>query len=50
MFSEEVLKRLYSGLEVTGYGLLGVFGVLLVFYLVVLLLRRIPEKENELDS
>lgn len=33
-----------KGLEISGLSLLGVFGALLVFYVVVLLLDKIPEK------
>ena len=34
------------GLRVTGLGLLGVFGVLIIFYIVVVLLGRIKAKEE----
>lgn len=36
-----------KGLEVSGIGLLGVFGVLLVFYVIAVLFVRIPEKSPE---
>jgi len=36
-----------NGLRVTGLGLLGVFGVLIVFYVLVALLGRIKAKEEE---
>lgn len=35
------------GLQVTGWGLLGVFGVLLLFYVVMILLDKIEDKEEE---
>lgn len=35
------------GLRVTGLGLLGVFGVLIIFYIVVVLLGKIKAKEEE---
>ena len=35
------------GLRVTGLGLLGVFRVLIIFYIVVVLLGRIKAKEEE---
>ncbi|NLM74818.1 MAG: OadG family protein [Clostridiaceae bacterium] len=44
----EVIKpTFYQGLEVMLYGLLGVFAVLILFYIVVTLLGRIPEKNQE---
>lgn len=48
--SEEVWNRLLQGFEVTGYGLLGVFGVLVVFYLIVVLLGKIPESKIESED
>lgn len=36
-----------QGLEVTGYGLLGVFGVLVAFYILVVFLNKIPEHSEE---
>ncbi len=36
-----------NGLKVSGLGLLGVFGVLIIFYIVVVLLGRIKPKEEE---
>jgi len=36
-----------QGLKISGVGLLGVFGVLIVFYVIVILLGRIKEKEEE---
>ena len=49
--SQEVINRLWQGLEVTIYGLLGVFGVLVVFYVIIILLGKIPERqENEADD
>ena len=39
------------GLEVTGYGLLlGVFAVLVLFYIVVVIMGKIPEKGSEADN
>lgn len=40
-------KDFINGLEVSGLGLLGVFGVLIVFYILVILLGRIKVKEEE---
>lgn len=48
--SEEIITRLYQGLEVTGFGLLGVFGVLVLFYFIVVLLGKIPEGKGESES
>lgn len=48
--SQEVINNLWMGLGVTGLGLLGVFGVLIVFYIIVVLLAKIPEKQTEADS
>lgn len=36
-----------KGLEISGLGLLGVFGVLIIFYVIVVLLGRIKEKEEK---
>jgi len=44
---EAIKPVLLQGLEVTFYGLLGVFAVLVLFYIVVSLLGRIPEKNQE---
>ena len=38
---------LQQGLRVSGLGLLGVFSVLIVFYIMVLLLDRIKDVEEE---
>lgn len=43
-------ENLMEGLRISGLGLLGVFGVLLVFYVITLLLDRIPEKNAEDQS
>lgn len=40
-------ELLMKGLEVTGYGLLGVFGALVAFYIIVILLGKIPEKKTK---
>ena len=40
---------LMQGLEVSVIGFLAVFAVLLVFYVVLLILDRIPEKEEAND-
>ncbi len=48
--SQEVWNRFLQGLEVTGFGLLGVFGVLVAFYLIVVLLGKIPERESEAEN
>ena len=40
-------ELLMQGLEVTFFGLLGVFGALIAFYIIVILLGKIPEKNNE---
>lgn len=40
-------ENILQGLKVSGLGLLGVFGVLLVFYAIILLLDRIPERNEE---
>ncbi|NMA66446.1 MAG: OadG family protein [Clostridiaceae bacterium] len=40
-------ETFYQGLEVTLYGLLGVFGVLILFYIVVTIMGKIPEKNQE---
>ncbi len=45
--NDEMITKLLQGLEVTGFGLLGVFGVLVAFYLVVVLLCKIPERPSE---
>lgn len=39
-----IMENIKHGLEISGWGLLGVFGVLLVFYVIVILLDKIPEK------
>ncbi len=36
--------RVFEGLRVSGFGLLGVFSVLIVFYVVIILLDKIKEK------
>ena len=47
----EVIKpTFYQGLEVMLYGLLGVFAVLILFYIVVTLLGRIPEKNQKANK
>lgn len=48
--SDEMITKLLQGLEVTGFGLLGVFGVLVAFYLIVILLGKIPERDSEAQS
>ncbi len=45
MFTLE--QRLLEGLRVSGLGLLGVFSVLIIFYVVILLLDKIKEKPQE---
>lgn len=40
-------EKLMHGLDVTLWGLVGVFSVLLVFYIVVVLLDKIKEKNEE---
>lgn len=40
-------ERLTQGLIISGLGLLGVFGVLLIFYVIALFLDKIPEKSEE---
>jgi Na+-transporting methylmalonyl-CoA/oxaloacetate decarboxylase gamma subunit len=40
------IELLWQGLEVTLFGLLGVFGVLIAFYILVILLGKIPEREE----
>ena len=43
-------ENIKMGLEVTGYGLLGVFAVLILFYIVVVIMGKIPEKNSEADN
>ncbi|MGI6050407.1 MAG: OadG family protein [Acetivibrionales bacterium] len=46
----ELKELLLQGLEVTGLGLAGVFGALIAFYIMIVLLAKIPVKntnENE---
>jgi hypothetical protein len=43
----ELIQRIMPGLQVTLFGLLGVFGVLVLFYIVVVLLGKIPESKND---
>lgn len=43
-------ELLWQGLEVTLFGLLGVFGVLIAFYIVVVLLGKIPERKRESED
>jgi len=45
--NSDVVNNLIEGLKVTGYGLLGVFGVLIIFYFMVLLLYKLPEEQGE---
>ena len=45
--SEQMIVDLQNGLKVSGLGLLGVFSVLFIFYIVVLLLDKIPVKAKE---
>lgn len=40
-------ELLWQGLEVTALGLAGVFGALIAFYIIVVLLGKIPEKNSE---
>lgn len=40
-------ENILQGLRISGLGLLGVFGVLLVFYVIAILLDKIPEKSEE---
>mgnify|MGYP001022795000 CR=1 FL=1 len=40
-------ENIINGLRISGLGLLGVFGVLLIFYVIVILLGRIKAKEEE---
>jgi hypothetical protein len=42
-----MITTLLQGLEVTLYGLLGVFGALVALYFCVILLGKIPEHEKE---
>lgn len=53
MFDAETIKNFVTGLEITLYGLGGVFAVLLLFYLLVRLMMklagRIPDKEENSD-
>ena len=39
-----------QGLEVMGYGLLGVFGALVALYFAVILLGKIPEHKEEAEN
>ena len=39
-----------QGLEVTGFGLLGVFGALIALYVCVILIGKIPVKETESED
>ncbi|NLL68316.1 MAG: hypothetical protein GX236_11600 [Clostridiaceae bacterium] len=48
--SAEKIQLLLQGLEVTGFGLLGVFGALVAFYAIVILLGKIPEKKTESEN
>jgi Na+-transporting methylmalonyl-CoA/oxaloacetate decarboxylase gamma subunit len=41
------MDLLQQGLRVSGLGLLGVFSVLIIFYIAVLLLDRIKDKQEE---
>ncbi len=43
-------ELLFQGLEVTLFGLLGVFGALVAFYLIVVLLGKIPEKKINTEN
>lgn len=45
--SQEIINNLIEGLKITGLGLLGVFGVLIIFYFMVLLLYKLPEDQPE---
>lgn len=40
-------ELLMNGLEVTVLGLAGVFGALIAFYLIVILLGKIPVKKTD---
>jgi hypothetical protein len=44
VFNTELLQQ---GLRVSGLGLLGVFSVLIIFYIAVLLLDRIKDKKED---
>jgi len=44
VFNMELLQQ---GLRVSGLGLLGVFSVLIIFYIMVVLLDRIQDKPEE---
>jgi Na+-transporting methylmalonyl-CoA/oxaloacetate decarboxylase gamma subunit len=41
------MDLLQKGLRVSGLGLLGVFSVLIIFYIAVLLLDRIKDKQEK---
>lgn len=43
-------ELLFQGLEVSLFGLLGVFGALIALYVVVILLGKIPEKKAEAEN
>lgn len=42
-----LMERALEGLRISGLGLLGVFSVLIVFYVVIVLLDKIKEKPEE---
>lgn len=48
--SAEKVQLLLQGLEVTGLGLAGVFGALIAFYIIVILLGKIPIKNNQSEN
>lgn len=43
-------ELLLQGLEVTGLGLLGVFGALVAFYIIVILLGKVHDKKTEPEN
>ncbi len=48
--NDQILANLGYGLEITLFGLAGVFGVLLIFYFVILLLGKIKVKESSEEN
>jgi len=44
---DKMSENIINGLKISGLGLLGVFGVLIIFYIIVILLGKIKAKEEE---
>lgn len=47
LFDAETISNFLKSLEIMGLGMLGIFIVMIIIYLVILLLGKIPDKSDD---